>query len=64
MQNAKITKEIQTNRVKEGTSTEFNAGFAGNPQPEVPVLPIFYPVEWVPESGKMLIKIIIKKRPW
>merc|ERR1712037_261162 len=28
-------KEIQTNRIKEGTSTEFNAGFAGNPQPEV-----------------------------
>jgi len=35
VQNAKITKEIQTNRIKEGTSTEFNAGFAGNPQPEV-----------------------------
>ena len=35
MQNAKITKEIQTNRIKEGTSTEFTAGFAGNPQPEV-----------------------------
>jgi len=35
VQNAKITKEIQTNRIKEGTSTEFTAGFAGNPQPEV-----------------------------
>ena len=35
VQNAKITKEIQTNRIKEGTSTEFNAGFAGNPQPVV-----------------------------
>jgi len=35
VQNAKITKEIQTNRIKVGTSTEFNAGFAGNPQPEV-----------------------------
>ena len=35
VQNAKITKEIQTNRIKEGTSTEFNAGYSGNPQPEV-----------------------------
>merc|ERR1711936_1015664 len=34
VQNAKITKEIQTNRIKEGTSTEFNAGYSGNPQPE------------------------------
>ena len=42
MQNAKITKEIQTNRIKEGTSTEFTAGFAGNPQPEVAYFFIYF----------------------
>jgi len=35
VQAAKITKEIQTNRIKEGASTEFTCGFAGNPKPEI-----------------------------
>jgi hypothetical protein len=34
-QAAKITKEIQTNRVKTGQDTDFTAEFAGNPAPEV-----------------------------
>jgi len=35
VQAAKITKEIQTNRIKTGQSAEFVAGFAGNPQPDI-----------------------------
>lgn len=34
-QAAKITKECQTNRVKDGQDCEFVCGFAGNPRPEV-----------------------------
>merc|ERR1712059_33074 len=34
-QAAKITKEIQTSRIKAGQSTDFVAEFAGNPPPEV-----------------------------
>lgn len=34
-QAAKITKEIQTNRVKDGADAEFVAKFAGNPRPEI-----------------------------
>jgi len=35
VQAAKITKEIQTNRIKTGQSAEFVAGYAGNPQPDI-----------------------------
>ena len=35
LQAAKITKECQTNRVKDGQDAEFVCGFAGNPRPEV-----------------------------
>lgn len=54
VQAAKITKEIQTNRIKEGQSAIFVAEFAGNPQPDITWL---WNGKQLEENAKAIIEI-------